>query len=117
MSEKNTPHQMARSRQQRGSEEKNEHQRHQRRSQEEKVDLAWSRITHEQVQATTCCIEMGTTGQEKEREANGHLEENHRGRDAGEDLERDRLDGPRPGCLEETCWRPMLRPEPRGLSK
>ena len=24
---------------------------------------------------------------------------------------------PRPGCLEETCWRPMLRPEPRGLSK
>ena len=117
MSEKKNPHQMARPRKQRRGKEKNWHQRHQLRSQEEKVDLAWSCTTHEQVQATTCCVEMGTTGQKKEGEANGHLEEDHRGGDAGEDLDRDRLDGPRPGCLEETCWRPMLRPEPRGLSK
>ena len=80
------------------------------------MDLAWSSTMHEQVQATTCCIEMGTTRQEEAREANGNLEEDHRGRDEGKDLERDRLNGPRPGCLEETCWCPMLRPEPRGLS-
>ena len=85
--------------------------------QEEKVDLAWSHPAHEQVQATKSCIEMGTTWQEEEGEANGDLEKDHGRGDAGEDLERDRLDGPRPECLEETCWRPMLRPEPRGLSK
>ena len=41
--------------------------------------------------------------QEKEREANGHVKENHRGGEAGEVPERDRLDGPRPGCMEEAC--------------
>ena len=80
------------------------------------MELAWTCFTHEQVQTSTRCTEMGTTWQEKEGATNGHLEKDRGGGNEGKDLERARLDGPIPECLEETRWRPMLRPEPRGLS-